>query len=103
MQYCLVLDDSFSTLDEKIWSHEVQLDGFGNGAFDWTTTDRRNAFTDGDGLHIVPTFTTATTDITESQIHKGSVVARALDCWKILTYDQLSSKLGPAKQCYKTW
>ncbi|KAK5041227.1 hypothetical protein LTR13_002702 [Exophiala sideris] len=71
LQYCLVLDDSFSTLDKSIWSHEVQLDGFGTGSFDWTTTDGRNAFTDGDGLHIVPTFTTATTDITESQILNG--------------------------------
>jgi hypothetical protein len=71
LQYCLVLDDSFSTLDKSIWSHEVQLDGFGTGSFDWTTTDDRNAFTDGDGLHIVPTFTTETTDITESQIHNG--------------------------------
>ncbi|KAJ9603933.1 hypothetical protein H2200_011455 [Cladophialophora chaetospira] len=70
-EYCIVLDDSFSTLDKSIWSHEVQLDGFGNGAFDWTTTDERNAFTDGDGLHIVPTFTTETTHITESQLHNN--------------------------------
>jgi hypothetical protein len=80
LQYCLVLDDSFSTLDESIWRHEVQLDGFGTGSFDWTTTDPRNAFTDGDGLHIVPTFTTATTDITEAQIFKGSVFGQALGC-----------------------
>ncbi|KIV81625.1 hypothetical protein PV11_03796 [Exophiala sideris] len=69
--YCLVLDDSFQTLDTSVWSHQVQVDGFGTGSFDWTTTDSRNAFTDEDGLHIVPTFTSATTNITEAQIHNG--------------------------------
>lgn len=49
----------------------MQLDGFGTDSFDWTTTDARNAFTDGDGLHIVPTLTTATTDISEDQLVDG--------------------------------
>ncbi|KAF2427548.1 concanavalin A-like lectin/glucanase [Tothia fuscella] len=67
--YCLILDDSFTALNKDVWKHEVQVDGFGNGAFDWTTTDPKNAFTDKEGLHIVPTLTTATTSITEGQIH----------------------------------
>jgi hypothetical protein len=71
LQYCLVLDDSFGSLNEDVWNHEVQVDGFGTGSFDWTTTDSKNAFTDGEGLHIVPTLTTETTDITEDQILDG--------------------------------
>lgn len=69
--YCLILDDNFQTLDPKIWTHEVQIDGFGTGAFDWTTTDPKNAFTDSEGLHIVPTLTNETTHITNSQIYNG--------------------------------
>lgn len=71
LQYCLVLDDKFETLDTSVWTHQVQLDGFGTGSFDWTTTDSKNAFTDGEGLHIVPTLTTETTDITEDQLTDG--------------------------------
>jgi len=84
LQYCLVLDDSFQTLDTSVWSHQVQIDGFGTGSFDWTTTDSRNAFTDEDGLHIVPTFTTATTNITEAQIHNGSVLHRSFGLPQVL-------------------
>lgn len=65
------MDDKFQTLDESIWSHQVQIDGFGTDSFDWTTTDPRNAFTDKDGLHIVPSFTTDTTDITQDEILDG--------------------------------
>lgn len=71
LQYCLVLEDKFETLDTSIWTHEVQLDGFGTDSFDWTTTDPKNAFTDGEGLHIVPTLTTDTTEITEDQLTDG--------------------------------
>ncbi|OAA72483.1 Concanavalin A-like lectin/glucanase, subgroup [Cordyceps fumosorosea ARSEF 2679] len=67
--YCLVYEDNFQSLDKSVWSHEVQLDGFGNHAFDWTTTDERNSYVDADGLHIVPTLTTETTDITTDQMY----------------------------------
>ncbi|ATY61835.1 Concanavalin A-like lectin subgroup [Cordyceps militaris] len=67
--YCLVYEDNFQTLDKSVWTHEVQLDGFGNHAFDWTTTDERNSYVDGAGLHIVPTLTTDTTDITTDQMY----------------------------------
>lgn len=65
------MDDSFDTLDKSVWSHQVQTNGFGTGSFDWTTTDVRNAFTDEEGLHIVPTLTTETTNITEAQLLDG--------------------------------
>lgn len=61
-------EDRFDTLNSEIWSHEVQLDGFGTGAFDWTTTDPRNAYVDAQGLHIVPTLTNETTSITSDQL-----------------------------------
>lgn len=69
--YCLVLDENFKSLDSATWNHEVQIDGFGTGTFDWTTDDTKNAFVDGEGLHIVPTLTTETTSITEAQILDG--------------------------------
>jgi beta-glucanase (GH16 family) len=41
------------------------------GAFDWTTSDPSNAYTDASGLHIVPTLTTESTSITGSEIYNG--------------------------------
>lgn len=29
LQYCLVLDDDFTSLDDSVWNHEVQLNGYG--------------------------------------------------------------------------
>lgn len=52
-----------------MWTHEVQIDGFGTGAFDWTTTDERNSYVDAEGLHIVPTLTNETTSITTDQMY----------------------------------
>lgn len=49
----------------------TQMDGFGTGSFDWTTTDPKNAYTDEAGLHIVPTLTNETTTITNDQIFSG--------------------------------
>ncbi|KAK1749885.1 glycosyl hydrolase [Echria macrotheca] len=71
MPLCLILDDDFRTLNTDVWSHEVQLDGFGTGSFDWTTTDPRNVYVDESGLHIVPTLTNETTDITNDMIYNG--------------------------------
>lgn len=68
LDYCLVYDDDFSSLDTDVWSRQVQLDGFGTGAFDWTTTDPRNSYVDASGLHIVPTLTNETTTITNDQL-----------------------------------
>jgi beta-glucanase (GH16 family) len=41
------------------------------GTFEWTTDDPRNAFTDAEGLHIVPTLTVNTTNITYAEILNG--------------------------------
>ena len=70
-EYCLILEDNFATLDTNIWTHEVQLDGYGTGSFDWTTTDPKNTYVDAEGLHIVPTLTNETTDINNDMIYNG--------------------------------
>jgi beta-glucanase (GH16 family) len=41
------------------------------GTFEWTTDDPKNAFTDAEGLHIVPTLTVDSTNITEAEILDG--------------------------------
>lgn len=69
-EHCLIYEDDFQNgLNKDIWSHEVQIDGFGTGSFDWTTTDERNSYVDEYGLHIVPTLTNETTSITNDQIY----------------------------------
>ncbi|KAG8412867.1 hypothetical protein J3458_013300 [Metarhizium acridum] len=66
--YCLVYEDHFTSFNKDIWSHEVQLDGFGTGSFDWTTTDAKNSYVDAEGLHIVPTLTNESTPITNNDL-----------------------------------
>jgi hypothetical protein len=68
LQMCLIYEDDFKTFNTDVWSREVQIDGFGNGAFDWTTTDDKNSYVDAEGLHIVPTLTNETTSITTDQM-----------------------------------
>ncbi|KAJ9143842.1 Glycoside hydrolase family 16 protein [Pleurostoma richardsiae] len=69
--YCLVFEDDFKALDTSVWSHMVEIDGFGTGSFDWTTTDPLNSYVDESGLHIVPTLTNETTSITNDQLFDG--------------------------------
>ncbi|KAG6117482.1 hypothetical protein E4U13_001043 [Claviceps humidiphila] len=66
--YCLIYEDHFTTIDESVWTHEVQLDGFGTGSFDWTTRSQKNSYVDSQGLHIVPTLTNETTSITNQNL-----------------------------------
>ncbi|KAK3075863.1 hypothetical protein LTR53_000436 [Teratosphaeriaceae sp. CCFEE 6253] len=72
--FCLFLEDDFHNIDPNTWSYEIQRGGFGTGSFDWTTDDPKNAYTDAEGLHIVPTLTTETTDITNAQLNDGYVL-----------------------------
>ncbi|KAL0259453.1 hypothetical protein SLS55_005190 [Diplodia seriata] len=60
--YCPVLMDDFSSgsLDESIWTHEIRLNGFGNGEFDQTTADEENVFIKDGQLYIKPTLQDAT-------------------------------------------
>lgn len=84
------MDDSFSAIDQTSWSHEIQTGGYGwvtsflllsqvlqfttissTGSFDWTTDDSSNSYVNSEGLHIRPTLTNSTTDITNAQIDDG--------------------------------
>lgn len=80
VKYCLVFDDDFSNgIDEDNWNYEISVGGFGGGSFDWTTNDPQNAYTDDQGLHIVPTITTDSTDITNKQLINGYTVNLTAD------------------------
>ncbi|KAF5021881.1 hypothetical protein F66182_6072 [Fusarium sp. NRRL 66182] len=76
-EYCLVMDDNFANLDN--WNHEVQMNGYGNGAFDWTSKDKANSYVDAEGLHIVPTMTLESTEITYNQLIHGHTVNLTTD------------------------
>ncbi|KAF3283187.1 hypothetical protein TWF970_001166 [Orbilia oligospora] len=89
-EYCIVLDDDFTSgIDPSVWNYEIQLDGYGNGHFDWTTSDPTNAYTDKNGLHIVPTLTNETTTITNDQILNGYTLN--LTTTKTCTSQQISA------------
>lgn len=68
LQYCLILEDNFNTVNKDVWQYEIQRGGFGSGTFEWTTDDPKNVYTDAEGLHIVPTLTTESTGITRDQL-----------------------------------
>ena len=69
--YCKILDDNFSSIDEEVWNFEIQRGGFGTGSFEWTTRDESNIYVDEAGLHLIPTLTTETTNITTAQMLNG--------------------------------
>jgi hypothetical protein len=73
-QYCLILEDRFTTINPSVWNYEIQRGGFGTGTFEWTTNDTKNAYVDDAGLHIVPTLTTESTSITLDQLTDGFVL-----------------------------
>lgn len=55
--YCMVYEDDFSsgTLNDTVWTKEIQVGGFGNGEFEETTGGDENVFIKDDMLHILPT------------------------------------------------
>lgn len=75
----MILDDSFQSIDKNTWSFEIQRGGFGSGTFEWTTDDPKNAYTDAEGLHIIPTLTTDTTPITKDQLYDNYVLNLTTD------------------------
>ncbi|KAI9778017.1 MAG: hypothetical protein M1839_008422 [Geoglossum umbratile] len=56
-KYCPVLHEDFSgtTLNDQIWTKEVEVGGFGNGQFDMTTHGDENVFIRDGQLWIKPT------------------------------------------------
>jgi len=72
LKFCLIWEDNFSNgIDPASWNYEIQRGGFGSGAFDWTTNDPRNVYSDGEGLHIVPTLTVDDIGISEGELLDG--------------------------------
>lgn len=77
------------------WSYEIQRGGFGSGTFECkhlhapsyhlaklgsgTTDDPKNAYTDVQGLHIVPTLTLNSTQITLDQMNDNFVLNLTTD------------------------
>lgn len=68
------MEDDFHDINKDHWGFEIQRGGFGSGTFEWTTDDPKNIYTDADGLHIVPTITTESTDITRDQLIDNHVL-----------------------------
>ncbi|PMD58222.1 glycoside hydrolase family 16 protein [Hyaloscypha bicolor E] len=79
VDYCLILDDNFKIFNESAWSREVNTGGFGYGSFDWTTDDPKNSYVSDDGLHITPTLTLGSTNITADQLENGYLLNTTAD------------------------
>ncbi|KAN0128110.1 Concanavalin A-like lectin/glucanase domain containing protein [Lactarius tabidus] len=56
---CLVFEDDFSgsEIDSSVWTHEVDMGGFGNGEFEMATSSSNNSFIRNGELYILPTLT----------------------------------------------
>ncbi|KAI9831758.1 MAG: hypothetical protein M1826_003089 [Phylliscum demangeonii] len=55
-QYRIVLDENFhGGFNDKIWTKEVEVGGFGNGQFEMTTNTNENVFVRNNQLIIKPT------------------------------------------------
>lgn len=56
--FCEYWEEDFSEgLDTKIWTRQVQLDGFGTDEFEWTTPYDNNSYVKDGQLYITPTLT----------------------------------------------
>lgn len=52
-EYCMIYEDDFSAgFDETVWTKEAQIDGYGNGQFEETTTTDENVFIVDGMLHM---------------------------------------------------
>ena len=71
-------DDELTTLRTDIWTHEVQVGGFGNGEFEWTTASEENSFVVDNKLIIMPTLTDKGT-LDDNQISDGYVLNLTAD------------------------
>lgn len=69
-KFCEIFSEDWSQgIREEIWNREIQVGGFGNGEFDWTTANDRNAYVDNGVLRIVPSLTDEV--LAEDQIVNG--------------------------------
>ncbi|WWC88556.1 uncharacterized protein L201_003467 [Kwoniella dendrophila CBS 6074] len=74
-----VINENFASgsIDSSIFQHEVRLDGYGYGSFQWTTSDAKNSYVKDGTLYIVPTLTSD--DIGEDAITNGHTVNLTAD------------------------
>lgn len=75
----MIMEDDFQTINKDNWGFEIQRGGFGSGTFEWSTDDPKNAYTDAEGLHIVPTLTTESTKISPDQLMDNYVLNLTTD------------------------
>ncbi|KAI4674996.1 uncharacterized protein J4E88_007899 [Alternaria novae-zelandiae] len=54
-KYCQIFHDDFKSLNETVWTKEVELGGYGNGQFEMTTGTDENVFVKNGELIIKPT------------------------------------------------
>lgn len=55
-EYCEIMNEDFSRgFDEKVWTKEAEVGGYGNGQFEETTTTDENVFVQDGMLVIKPT------------------------------------------------
>ena len=73
------MEDDFQSINTDLWDYEIQRGGFGSGTFEWTTKDSRNAYTDAEGLHIVPTLTMDDTGLSKDQMTDNYVLNMTTD------------------------
>ncbi|OCF72751.1 hypothetical protein I204_05980 [Kwoniella mangroviensis CBS 8886] len=76
---CNLINEDFSSgsIDSSIFQHEVRLDGYGYGSFQWTTNDAKNSYVKDGVLYIVPTLTSD--DIGVDAITNGYTVNLTAD------------------------
>lgn len=69
-KYCMVLDEDWSNgINPDVWQHEIQVGGFGNGEFQWTTDSSNNSYVKDGKLYITPTLTVSNAHNSMSQAH----------------------------------
>jgi beta-glucanase (GH16 family) len=73
------MEDDFQSINSDVWDYEIQRGGFGSGTFEWTTKDPRNAYTDAEGLHIIPTLTMDDTGLSKDEMTDNYVLNMTTD------------------------
>ncbi|KAK4550770.1 hypothetical protein LTR36_000349 [Oleoguttula mirabilis] len=60
-KYCPVLTEDFSSgFNSAVWTKEVEVGGYGNGQFEWTTNTDENSYVQDGMLYLKPTLQDAT-------------------------------------------
>jgi beta-glucanase (GH16 family) len=59
LKYCYVLNENFESglIDPKVWRHDIDLSGMGNGEFQYYTDSPKNSYINNQTLFLKPTLT----------------------------------------------